>query len=263
MIKNNYGIWIGENSTIAIIDEYRISFLRVKKDLLIATLWHNTYGAVSVVYGFGINYDAHAAVSFMNPNTKDIFNTSGEAAMYIHNHSADKIEYNDEKLIYTMYDGSRFELLLAEKIDMSIFDKVNEVDNSLPVTKKMALWEVCKAFEISDYVNVRIDTEKYSILYSFSLSKKDEWVYCRVGQNGYCEKGRAMLSTVCIRQNEVRMIEDNTSSINDYKPNEDWFITDGCSFPEDGGWYWSIKEITDDVIYLQGCGGDTYRICRV
>ena len=58
------------------------------------------------------------------------------------------------------------------------------------------------------------------------------------------------------------MIENNLLSINEYKPNEDWFIVDGCSFPEDGGWYWSVKEVTDDVISLQGCGGDIYKICR-
>jgi hypothetical protein len=58
------------------------------------------------------------------------------------------------------------------------------------------------------------------------------------------------------------MIDDNLSSIQDYKPNGEWFVNDGCSFPEDGGWYWAIKKVTDDVIYLQGCGGDIYQIHR-
>jgi hypothetical protein len=58
------------------------------------------------------------------------------------------------------------------------------------------------------------------------------------------------------------MIADNLQSINDYVPNEAWFIDDGCSFPQDGGWYWAVKEVTEDVIYLQGCGGDVYQIHR-
>jgi hypothetical protein len=56
------------------------------------------------------------------------------------------------------------------------------------------------------------------------------------------------------------MIENNLDSMNDYVPNEDCFVPDGCAFPTDGGWYWSIKSVTDDAIYLNGCGGETYEI---
>ena len=265
MTENIYGIWIGENATVAIIDEYRISFLRIQKDLIASVLYHNTYGTVGVVYGFGQNYDAHSFVTSICPISRSAFQNSDKAKSYIHNHSADKIEYNTttEKLIYTMYDGKAFELVLSEKINMTDFEKVNEIENDLPIAKKMAFWEIGKYFEYANdkgYFNVGIDTCKYSILFSFSIS--DNWVYCRVGQNGYCDKGRAMLSTVCIRQNETRMIEDNLLSINEYKPIEDCFIVDGCAFPPDGGWYWSVKEVTDDVIFLNGCGGATYEIRR-
>jgi len=125
----------------------------------------------------------------------------------------------------------------------------------------MALWGVGKCFEYSNgNYNVRIETQKYSIY--FCLSITDEWIYCRVGQNGYCEKGRAMLSPICIRQNEMRMIENNLLSMNEYKPLEECFIENGCAFPADGGWYWSINKITDDVIYLNGCSGEIYEIHR-
>ena len=43
---------------------------------------------------------------------------------------------------------------------------------------------------------------------------------------------------------------------------EECFVADGCAFPSDGGWYWSVKEVTDDVIYLNGCGDVTYEIHR-
>ena len=58
------------------------------------------------------------------------------------------------------------------------------------------------------------------------------------------------------------MIEDNLQTLEEYKPVEDCFIADGCAFPSDGGWYWSVKEVTDDVIYLNGCGGVIYEIHR-
>jgi hypothetical protein len=265
MTENIYGIWIGENATVAIIDEYRISFLRIQEDLIASVLHHNTYGTLSVVYGFGKNHDAHSFVSAICPVTREPLHNSDKAKSYVQNHSADKIEYNtaNKKLIYTMYDGKKFELVLSEKINSTDFDKVNEIDDTLSIANKMALWEVGKYFEYTGdkgYFNVAINTHKYSILFSFSIS--ENWVYCRVGQNGYCDKGRAMLSTVCIRRNETRMIENNLLSINEYKPIEDCFIVDGCSFPPDGGWYWSVKEVTDDVIYLNGCGGATYEIRR-
>jgi plasmid stability protein len=86
-----------------------------------------------------------------------------------------------------------------------------------------------------------------------------------------------MLSSVCIRhldekvfanlkteraghetrmiKNEARMMENNLLSINEYTPVEDWFVENSCAFTPDGSWYWSIKEVTDDIIYLNGCGG--------
>ena len=262
-MENNYGIWIGENATVAIIDEYRISFLRIEKDLIASILHHNTHGTVGVVYGLGTDFNARSFVSAINPTTRAVFQNSNEAKNYVQNHTADKIDYNavNNKLVYKMYNGKLFELVLSEKINMTDFDKINEIDNTLSIKDRMALWGVGKYFEYMDgYFNVGIDTQKYSILFSFSISEK--WVYCRVGQNGYCEKGRAMLSTVCIRQNETRMIENNLLSINDYKPIEECFIVDGCSFPDDGGWYWSVKEVTDDIIYLNGCGDATYEIHR-
>jgi hypothetical protein len=262
MEVNMNGIWVGENATVAIIDDYRISFLRVKKDIIVSVLHHNIFGTVGVVYGFGMDFDAHAVISVKNPDSGTLFNSSNQAVSYINNHSGDRIEYDkgNANLTYTMFDGEKFKLALAEKIFMDDFEIINEINNSLTVTQKMALWGVGKCFEYMDgYFNVRINTQKYSIL--FSLSITDGWVYCRVGQNGYCEKGWAMLSTVCIRKNETRMIENNLLSINQYNPVEGCFIKDGCAFPSDGGWYWSLKEITDDIIYLNGCG-ETYEIHR-
>jgi hypothetical protein len=264
MVEKMNGIWIGENATIAIINDYRISFLRIKKDLIISVLNHNAFGTVGVTYGFGIDFDAYAYASTKNPDSGVILNNSDDSQTYIKNHSIDKIEFDDNNtsIIYTMFDGTRFNLILSEKIDMNDFERTNDINNGLSNAQKMALWEVGKCFEYADgYFNVMIDTQKYSIL--FSLSITDKWIYCRVGQNGYCEKGRAMLSTICIRHNEVRMIENNLLSINEYKPVEDCFVVDGCAFPPDGGWYWSLKEITDDVIYLHGCGGEIYEIHRI
>jgi hypothetical protein len=257
------GIWCGKNATVAIVDDFTVSFLRIQHNTIASILRHRDYGTVGAVYGIGVNFDAHAVYCSKNPDTGAFFYNVIDGKNNLENHSNDIIEYDEtsQNLIYTMYDGKKFNLVSAEKIDMAIFERKNPVDNTLTVAERMALWGVNKYFEYRDgYFNVGIDTEKYSIYFYFSVT--DKHVYCRVGQNGYCEKGRAMLSTVCIRQNECRMLENNLLTINEYKPMEECFVADSCAFPSDGGWYWSIKKVTDDVIYLHGCGGATYEIHR-
>ena len=53
-MENNYGIWIGKDATVAMVEEYHISFLHLKEDLIASILSHVKYGVVGVVYGHGI-----------------------------------------------------------------------------------------------------------------------------------------------------------------------------------------------------------------
>lgn len=257
-----YGIWCGKDATVAVVEDFSIAFLRIRKDRIASVLKHWIYGTVGVVYGLGINSNASAVYCAKSPESGIKFCNRKEGADKLEQHSGDTFcVVENDRLIYTMYDGTVFELELAEKIDMAVFERTYPADPSLPVAKRMALWETGMYFEYRDgYFNVGVDTERYSIYYNFSVA--DKYVYCRVGQNGYCEKGRAMLSTTCIRQNECRMIADNLQTLKEYRPVEECFVSDGCAFPSDGGWYWSIKSVTDDVIYLNGCGGVTYEIRR-
>lgn len=266
MIDHNlYGIWIGENAVICLVEDFRISFLRIKPNLITAILYHNSLGVMGVVYGHGINFDAHATMSIKRADSS-IFTNSDSANSYIENHSNDIVTYDgsSNRLIYTMYDGVKYDLLLAEKIDMTEYKNLKNsiTDPSLSIPEKMELWNRYINFQHDIYyVTANINTRRYSIFFNLAPGGSGH-AYCRVGQNGYCDKGWAMLSTVCIRHNETRMIEDNLSSLNEYKPNEDCFVPNSCAFPSDGGWYWSIKEITDDVIYLNGCGGEVYEIYK-
>lgn len=235
------GIWIGENATVAIVDHFRISYLRLADKRIVSVLHHRDHGVVSTVYGQNEPYNTYSRVS----PQKD--------------HEGDTVTLDGDTLVYTMYDGQQFRLALAESIDMQDFDKHYEADADMTLAEKMAKWGVGLNFRYSDTNPLAmIDTEKYSILYDVGK----DYIYCRVGQNGYCDKGRAMLSTICLRSDECRMLPDNRDSMSDYRPMEDCFNPDSCAFPPDGGWYWSVKEVTDDVIYLHGCGGDTYEIHR-
>lgn len=252
------GIWHGENASAAITENFSIVFLRLEPELIAAVLKHSEYGTTGTVYGIGKNRNAHAVYRIINPSGKICCNDENDERLKLHNNDKAELDGKSGKLIYTAYNGKHFELNLAEKIDRGYFNK-DKSSISLSVADKMASWNILSCFERGDeYYSVHIDTLKYSAFFGFGI--KDDFLYCRIGQNGYCEKGWAMLSTTCIRMNESRMLENNLAALEDYKPNEEYFVKDGCSFPEDGGWYWSLKEVTDDVIYLNGCGGATYEI---
>ena len=253
------GVWHGKDASAAITKDFSIFFLRLEPKLIAAVLRHSDYGTVGTVYGIGKDWNANSIYRIIDPD-------SGKICCYDENnerlrlHENDKAELDSESgnLIYTAYNGSRFELTLAERLYPGYFVKDKNCAH-LSTAEKMAKWNILSCFEYEDgFYSVHIDTLKYSAFFGFN--EKENFLYCRMGQNAYCEKGWAMLSTTCIRMNESRMSEDNLLALKDYKPNEDFFVKDGCSFPDDGGWYWSVKEVTDDVIYLNGCGGDIYEI---
>lgn len=257
-----FGIWCGSDATVAVAEDFSIAFLRIRKDVIASILRHRSYGTVGAVYGLGVNHDARAVYCIKNPESGKLFYNEADGREYLERHSEDSFTMDaDGSMTYRMYDGTEFGLMLAEEIHMEDFRSETPVDPDLPVAGRMALWNVMQYFEFRDgYFTVGINTQKYSVYYSISMD--DKFVYCRVGQNGYCEKGWAMLSTTCIRQNECRMIEDNLQTLQEYRPMEECFVADACAFPSDGGWYWSLKEVTDDVIYLNGCGDVTYEIHR-
>ena len=262
MTNNNlFGIWLGKNAIVAMVDDLRLSYLRIKDDLLVSICWLNG-NVLGVVYGHGVNFDAYADMVIKNPNGTFLSNKE-EAQKLIINHSDDKVEYNNStnELIYKMYDGTEHTLVLAEKIEIEDLCSKNPIDSNMSLVEKMALWNRKIFFYHGDnFLRVGIDTKCYSVL--FNSEPENNKAYCRVGQNGYCDKGWAMRSTFCVRNNETRMIEDNLSSLSEYKPIIDCFVPDSCAFPSDGGWYWSIKEVTDNIIYFNGCGGATYEIQR-
>lgn len=252
--SNNYGIWIGEDASIAITEKLQIIFLRLIRDKLVSIIKQADEGIIGVVYGYSVNFNAHCEVSFKGKTNDKL----------IELHSKDSFVCDGKKLIYTMYDGTLFDCTLAERITISSSMNFPPVDKNLSVAQKLELWNMGTNYQYDTHEGVvyaGIDGRKYSICYN--LSSDGNCIYCRVGQNGYCEKGRAMLSTICLRPDEVRMIDDNLKSIDEYKPMLDCFVADSCAFPSDGGWYWSLIESTDDYVTLHGCGGETYETHRM
>lgn len=259
---NNYGVWVGENATIAITEKMQISFLRLANDDIVSILKQSDEGIIGIVYGHGRNDNnlhkidsCYCSTAYKEANNMEL----------IQKHESDTVFLKDNKLHYKLFDDSIFSCVLAEKITVSKNQIMHPIDESMSIAQKLELWNLgARCFYGKQYeqgVWGGIDTRKYSIC--FNLNKDGSGIYCRFGKNGYTQKGRAMLSTICLRDNEVRMIENNMDNLNEYVPILDAFIIDGCSFPDDGGWYWSVKEVSDDWIKLCGCGGDTYETYRI
>lgn len=253
------GVWHGKDASAAITKDFSILFLRLEPELIAAVLRHSDYGTVGTVYGIGKDRNANSIYRIIDPDSGKICcNDENNERLRLHENDKAELDSESGNLIYTAYNGSRFELTLAERLYPGYFVKDKNCTHR-STAEKMAKWNILSCFEYEDgFYSVHIDTLKYSAFFGFN--EKENFLYCRMGQNAYCEKGWAMLSTTCIRMNESRMSEDNLLALKDYKPNEDFFVKDGCSFPDDGGWYWSVREVTDDVIYLNGCGGDIYEI---
>lgn len=253
------GIWHGKDASAAITEDFFIFFLRFGSEITAAVLKHSDFGTVGIVHGIIKDRKAHSVYRIVNPDSGVICcNDENYERLKLHENDSFELDGKSGRLIYTAYEGSRFELELGEKLYRGYFVKDNGSEN-LSLAEKMAKWNILSCFIYEDgFYSVHIDTFKYSAFFGFN--EKENFLYCRMGQNAYCEKGWAMLSTTCIRMNESRMLDDNLLALKDYKPDESFFVTDGCSFPDDGGWYWSVKEVTDDVIYLNGCGGAVYEI---
>ena len=262
MVENMHGVWVGENAAIAITKKMQISFIRLPNNDIVSILRQANEDIIGVVYGHGRNDNNLNKIDSCYCTTayKDVINTE-----LIQKHQNDEIYLQKNKLYYKLHDGTVFPCVLAEKITISANQVIPPVDDSMNVAQKLELWNLgARCFYGKQYeqgVWGGIDTRKYSIC--FNLNKDGSGVYCRFGKNGYTLKGQAMLSTICLRDNEVRMIENNMDNLDEYEPILDAFIVDGCSFPEDGGWYWAVKEISDDCIKLCGCGGDTYETYRI
>lgn len=257
-----YGMWCGQDAALLILKDMSVAFLRLEDEKIISVFKTIEEGVMGVVYGRGKNRNASSLCCVKNPWTGELFFSDESMEQTLSTHSRDSYKMQEDKMFYYLYDGTVFELEKAESIDPDIFDKEQPVDPKLSVKEKMMAWDVHQRYSYYDegVLQVDVEMEKYAVC--FLLHPKVNKIYCRVGIDGYCEKGKAMLSTVCIRENECRMLPDNRDMKKEFVPKEEFFVENGCAFPTDGGWYWSVKDATEDLIYLNGCAGDIYEIHR-
>lgn len=257
-----YQVYCGKDAAIAESGDLTIIFLRIKDDHVISMLRHASRGIVGLVSGYGKNFEARADYCFINPQTGMKHCTRPEFCDELEKHKKDTLCANESRgLTYTTYNGSVFHLQIAEELKVNETCKTRGENPEMRLADKMRLWNCGEGLEYFDgAVSAIINTEKYSAI--FNVNASNHSIYCRFGMHGYCDKGYAMLSTICIRHGECRMIPDNREALKGFVPEEKYFADNSCAFPPDGSWYWSVRNVDDDTIYLNGCGGEIYQISR-
>ncbi len=262
----SYGVYHGEHATLVLTAYFCQAFLRLSDHELLCVMHHPTQGPVAVVEGLGKGWAAHAVWCYRTAPTASFHmnaQTEEEAAAcraLLTDRDGDMLSFQGTALTYRMADGRTFPLQLAEAIDMAYFRQTVSPGDYTTLPDRMRAWNRCCLFHMDEqgvHANLSLPVHNFC----FNLTSGGD-VYCRAGLNGYTEKGWAMLSTACLRPGESRMLPNNLDALTPFQPLEDAFVPHACAFPEDGGWYWSIKDANDDVIHLHGCGGDTYAIYR-
>ncbi len=261
----SYGVYHGENATLVLTADFCQAFLRLSDQELLCVMHHPTQGPVAVVKGIGVDWYAHAVWCYRPAQTSSFHvnaqkeEEAADCRALLTDRDGDTLTFEGTSLTYRMADGRTFPLQLAEAIDMAYFRQTVAPGDYTTLTERMRAWNRYCHFHMDDQgVHANLSTPRHN--FCFNLSSGD--LYCRAGLNGYTEKGWAMLSTACLRLSESRMLLSNLDALRPFQPMENAFVPHACAFPEDGGWYWSIKDANDDVIHLHGCGGDTYAIYR-
>lgn len=257
-------VYCGADAAIITNDSFSFIFLRYRDDCIVSILDHATYGKIGIVCGYGIRFDAHSEYCIRDPRSGETFYSKLEYLDELEAHKKDILSLNCREATYTDWNGRVFSLCLAETmIDHAVIS--DEECDKLSTAEKMRIWNCGKRLVLDSFDDEccfegEIITDKYAAL--FLIHTSDKSVYCRLGVHGYCEKGYAMRSTICIRHNECRMAKDHLCALEEFRPDEKYFTEGSCAFPPDGSWYWSVKDSDNHVVYLNGCGGDTYIIKR-
>ncbi len=262
-VHDHFGFYMGKDSALVISPEFTAAFLRLNEGHIVTALIKD--GRIAgLVSGCRDGRNMHvcsmlhaADVRIVRPaEAPDALNNLEQAF------SECPLSFTEGSAVCTFADQN-FSLALGAPIDLDAIRRPQPVNDSLSVSEKMRAWNVNCWYIVGqdgDSVHVNLSDGRFDCHWEMSVPQNV--IYCRLGINGYCEKGWAMKPTIVLRAHACGMLPDHRDALLPYHPIEACFVVDGCAFPDDGGWYWSVKEVSDDMITLNGCGGDTYTIYR-
>jgi len=275
------GVWIGKDIEIVRTLNYEMRFEKNSEnetDILgsvaVITSKDNSFSMKKrmIVIGNkeGISY---CAFSLLNPDDKCVYlNDSNllkqlitEQYKIIINDDTIKMlsDYETIKIIENemlIYRNNKLvhSLVLAEKISPSQSPIKPEELKSTNIASCLIGWN--KGVYIDDSTSLEIETLKHG--YIFSISPNN--IYCGASRNASSSFGLLGNQNIRIRKAENQfatyMKNNNLSSADPLVIDTLKFRPNTCFIPNnmDESIYWSIKSISDTLISVHGCGGDTY-----
>lgn len=164
----------------------------------------------------------------------------------------------------------RQKLKQIEKIEIANF-KIGTKATKVTVGECLVKWCLGTTYDENDVDQtfaLEIFTNKHSYIYSFMKWEGMQILYCRAARIKTNNNGSVFAQNVRMMKNDNEFSANfppNNFEISnqDIKINNDLFNPKSCVFIDGGNEiYWSLKNISDNLIILNGCGGEEYKYSR-
>lgn len=251
------GVWIGQQAIVALTSKLLLAFFKTGSGRALSLCRHSEKGLLSVTDATQTNEGFSFAVNMVTASGTVASSPQGGNLLAAHQGDSVAVagEGEDAELVYTLFDGESYHCRLAEKIRVAEGDK--EDCGELSVSQKLERWSLGSGLKYDEHeLQAGVTTRRYSACYNTDVAAGVH--YCRVGCNGYTDKGYALLPVYAIQTKKLTIADDLPAHSGRYVPDEACFVENACAFPSDGGWYWSLKESGCDRVVLCGCNGEEY-----
>ena len=286
---SNYmrGVWVNKDREIVITDRFQIDFnidsnggIWAKLSLLEYRDGNLIIDTRSVVYAHGKDKIMKVCLKdILGKSDSLIFNTSKEIESCIKKEAFDMKQTNNEEIVLdsplkkmtVTKDGSlkifENDSLMASLSRIERFgiseDYIPTKKLSQSTTKNCLIDWILRSAVIKDgkrnNVGLEINTREHMyIFYVFGLDS----VYCRAARYATSDKGIVFDQNIRMSliggEWGVFSAKDNTIAAEERSVDENLFNAEACAFTK-SGIYWSVKSAADDIIEMNGCGGEIYK----
>lgn len=262
-----YGNYIGKDIEVVILNKYSLVYIFDKLKNTIESYLLHTDGFICKAACISdantrIDKEGNGRITFFRDiEGNSFFNTDN--VKILNSISLMSMHKESDSYIFTMFDARTFSGTLQEKYENGELLPSNMKANTENTGNCLKEWhQGLHEIRLQDtVVGVEFNTPKH--MYIFYVA--DNYIYCRAARYSTCNKG--VVFTQNFRQNfrdfegQSFAFEDNLIALNDVVISEDKFNPNQCIF-SNYDIYWSVSKIENDCIYLNGCGGETYRVLR-
>lgn len=262
-MQKYYGNYIGENIEAVILRKYTLLFINDKTKGVVESYLADTDGFVCRAACISpsnawIEKGQHEKVCFFRNIGGESLSSGGEIAkldgVKLFNISAD-----GDKSTFNLFDGRVFFALRQERYSNGNLSPNPVKAHSGNISRCLQEWHLGVQEQTDGKTLYGLEFNSLKHMYIFYIS--NDFIYCRAARYTACDKG--IVFSQNFRQNfhalegQSFAVTDNQIALSYIDYDEDLFKSDECVFSQ-YDIYWSVSKVEDDVIYLNGCGGEAY-----